>query len=435
MIKQIKLALQQYRPLLASVGIVIFFRAFGAGIGFISGVMITRYLGITESGLYFYALDLITTIAVFAGLGLNNTLLRNVSSLNNLPENRVNISIYFWSTVKPVAVVSIISILFIILFRIKISIFLNNSSLVVLLLIFSPLICLIPLQSYLVTFLQSLKKVIQSSLIQFALFYSVLTLMIIFFKPQTAVYTAKLHLIAITISVMTALIFSRKNLFAKGVLKPQKIKGWQSFVVMHLINSVSVILISIINGYFLQPEAFAVLSAANRFTLLISFCLISFNFVAAPKYAKLYHENKHEDLARFSQSVTRLLIAIIIPISLLVFSFNEELMSFYGSEFTEYGYILSILVIGQIVNVATGSVVYLLTLSGHEKDMKNIIAIIIPITVVVSLILAKHFGLTGVAIAMMLSAIATNISAYFMVLKRLGFHALSWQLAPYKGQQ
>eukprot|EP00487_Bulimina_marginata_P002728 TRINITY_DN16276_c0_g1_i1.p1 TRINITY_DN16276_c0_g1~~TRINITY_DN16276_c0_g1_i1.p1 ORF type:complete len:142 (+),score=12.55 TRINITY_DN16276_c0_g1_i1:267-692(+) len=140
---------------------------------------------------------------------------------------------------------------------------------------------------------------------------------------------------------------------------------------MHLFSSLSIMVISLINGYFLPSEEFAILTAANRYTLLISFCLIAFNFVAAPKYARLYKEGKLDELADFAQSITRFLIIIIIPCSLFVLIFRDELMSLYGADFNNYGYILAILVVGQIINIATGSVAYLLTLSGHEAELKK----------------------------------------------------------------
>lgn len=414
----------RYKNLLSSVSLVVLFRAFGAGIGFLSGVIITRYLGISESGYYFYSVDLITSIALVAGLGFNNLLLRDVASTNNEESSSAR---QFWLIFKIVMITTIPIIALITIFKDNIGSFVDKPSISNILLVLSPMLLLIPLNSYLVTYLQAKKLVISSSIVQFAIPYSAITLLVVLITPSDAFTTSLIHISALIFTTLSAFILSRKYLFTQTSVKVKPLKGWQPFLIMHLINSLCVMFISLINGYYLTPEEFSILTAASRFTLLISFCLIAFNFVSAPTYAKLYNEGKHEELATFAQSITRMLLVIITPISILVLYFTNELMEIYGAEFSAYGYILSILLIGQIINAATGSVVYLLTLSGHEKDMKNITLIVAPLNVLASLILTINFGLIGITTSMMLMAISLNVSAYVLVKKRLGFYTIKWK--------
>ena len=421
----IKILFNHYKQLLSSVSLVMLFRAFGAAVGFISGILITRYLGIKESGIYFYAIDLITTIAVISGLGLNNALLRDVASAET-QSDITSVTQKFWTIVSVIFLISLISIFTVITGRNEISQFVSKVQLSTPLLIMSLLIFMIPLNSYLVTFLQGQKRLIKSSLLQFILPYTFLSLFILLLKPNNSIDVAFIHLMVIILTVLIGLLFTKKQLFIPKASHRRKIQGWGSFVTMHMFSSFSIMFISLINGYFLIPEEFAVLTAANRYTLLISFCLIAFNFVAAPKYAKLYKEGKTNELCTFVQSVTRFLIIITIPCSLIVLIFQDQFMSLYGQEFSDYGYILAILIGGQVINVVTGSVAYLLTLSGHEKDLKNIIVVLTPISVILSFILADRFGLSGIAVAMAISAININICAYIMVVKRLGFHTISF---------
>lgn len=405
------------------MSLVALFRTFGAVIGFVAGILITRNLGIKESGLYFYAIDLITAIALIAGLGLHNGLLRDVAADN---ADSTYAAQKFWGVIKFVSLTSFVSIVVVSTQHTQIAEFVSKEKLSYLLLILSILIFLLPLNSYLVTYLQSKKRLIESSLLQFVLPYTLLSILVLIIKPTDSILTAYLHLLIIVSTSVVGLLLTKKQLFTPRATEKSHITGWQSFITMHLFSSLSVMLISVINGYFLLPEEFAILTAANRYTLLISFCLIAFNFVAAPQYARLYQQKKLGELATFAQYITRCLIIITIPCSIIVILFKNQFMSLYGDEFTEYGYILAILVAGQIVNVATGSVAYLLTLSGHEKDLKNIIIILTPISVLLSFILANVWGLTGVAVAMAISAININILAYIMVVKRLGFHTIKF---------
>lgn len=419
--------LKKNSKLLASVSFVTIFRALGAVLGFISGILITRYLGIKEAGLYFYAIDLITTVALVAGLGLNNALLRDVASRDTSTDSAY-IAQKFWSIIKFVFITSLLCIVFITLGSNNIAHFISKPHIQPLLLILSFLIFLIPLNKYLVTLLQGQKRLIESSLLQFILPYTLLSLFIVLIKPTDSITTSYIHLFVITLTLLGGLFFSKKQVFVRKATQHSNIQGWSPFVTMHLFSSLSIMVISLINGYFLPSEEFAILTAANRYTLLISFCLIAFNFVAAPKYARLYKEGKLDELADFAQSITRFLIIIIIPCSLFVLIFRDELMSLYGADFNNYGYILAILVVGQIINIATGSVAYLLTLSGHEAQLKNIIIVLTPISILLSFVLAYYFGLIGVALAMAISSININICAYIMVVKRLGFHTIKLSL-------
>ena len=47
-------------------------------------------------------------------------------------------------------------------------------------------------------------------------------------------------------------------------------------------------------------------------------------------------------------------------------------MSIFGKGFIGGIWLLRILAIGQFINAVTGSVGYILTMSGHEKDIRNI---------------------------------------------------------------
>jgi O-antigen/teichoic acid export membrane protein len=420
------LGFQKYNELLKSVSVVVLFRALGAFIGFISGILITRTLGITEAGSYFYAIDFITAVALICGLGFNNILLRELAPIAQEKNSQYKITANFISIIFWVSLASFAAAIFIAYFNKEVALFLNKPQLNSLLIILSPLLLLIPLNNYLVTLLQALKKVFHSALIQFAFFYCLLSLTIFIYAPKTAFETAYIHLFTLLSSVLLGLWFSKQH-FARFNHKQLKgkLQGWQHFLTTHLISSFSVILISLINGYFLSNSEFAILTAANRFTLLISFCLIAFNFVAAPHYAELFKQGDIKKLRNYAQQITQILIVITIPSSLLVLLFTDELMYLYGEDFRDYGYILSILVIGQVINAMTGSVIYLLTLSGHEKDVNRITMTISPLSILLSLILASFYGLTGVAISMAFHAIALNISAYILVVKRLGFHTIS----------
>jgi O-antigen/teichoic acid export membrane protein len=81
--------------------------------------------------------------------------------------------------------------------------------------------------------------------------------------------------------------------------------------------------------------------------------------------------------------------------------------------------------LGQFINVITGSTGYLLTMSGHEKDMRNITIINGIMAIVLALILNPIFGAMGSAVSTAIAVASTNLMAVGMVKKRLGFNTLN----------
>jgi O-antigen/teichoic acid export membrane protein len=96
-------------------------------------------------------------------------------------------------------------------------------------------------------------------------------------------------------------------------------------------------------------------------------------------------------------------------------------MQLFGKEFTAAAPLLVALSLGQLVNVATGSVGFLLLMSGHEKTMKyiTIVSGVISITLLVTL--SQWYGVLGAAWAMAIGLAIQNLAALYFVKRHLGF--------------
>ena len=79
----------------------------------------------------------------------------------------------------------------------------------------------------------------------------------------------------------------------------------------------------------------------------------------------------------------------------------------------------SILAIGQFVNVATGSVEYLLMMSGYEELFRNNSTCVAIVNIILCLILIPLFGIIGAAISTAISFAAANLIAMMLVWWRL----------------
>jgi O-antigen/teichoic acid export membrane protein len=172
----------------------------------------------------------------------------------------------------------------------------------------------------------------------------------------------------------------------------------------------------------------AYFAAAQRTALLMVFVLMAINMVVAPKFAQYYKSGQHEELKKTAFLSLRLTSISSIPLLLAMIVFPEYILQIFGSGFTQGAIYLQILAVGQFVNALTGSVGYLLSMSGHEKDLRNSSLISGTVVVILCLLLVPKFEGVGAAIAVAIAIALQNLLALHWVNKRLGINMLlAWK--------
>jgi O-antigen/teichoic acid export membrane protein len=156
---------------------------------------------------------------------------------------------------------------------------------------------------------------------------------------------------------------------------------------------------------------------------LISFMLGIVNVVIQPMIARLHTQGDHTRLQRMVTITARLSAGITLPIALLLVVLGPWLLSIvFGDPYRMSYAPMTILVAGQLVNVAAGSVALLLFMTGHEHDAARAISLAALINVVMDLALIPRFGIEGAAIASAVSLITWNLTLLYRVRQRLGIN-------------
>ena len=165
-----------------------------------------------------------------------------------------------------------------------------------------------------------------------------------------------------------------------------------------------------------------VFNAALRTSLLLGLFLISINSIVAPRFAALYQRDDLPGLERTARWSTMLLTGLSLPVCALFLVLPAWVMSWFGDEFVTAGKnVLLILTLGQIVNVMTGPVNYLLMMTGHEKDMRRVALVSFLICGVSIWPCVALWGLNGAALSVAASMATMNLLSSAYVRKRLGF--------------
>ena len=177
-------------------------------------------------------------------------------------------------------------------------------------------------------------------------------------------------------------------------------------------------------GVWESNENVGIYSAAYRVAMLTSFVLIAVNSIAAPKFSELYQKNDIIALSAVARNATKMMALSATPVLLVFLIFPELILSIFGEKFKEGAVVLSILAIGQFVNVATGSVGYILNMCGYERLMRNNLIFCALVGIPLSVVLIKSYGIVGGAVATAILLSMQNLIAMVLVKRKLGISML-----------
>jgi O-antigen/teichoic acid export membrane protein len=107
------------------------------------------------------------------------------------------------------------------------------------------------------------------------------------------------------------------------------------------------------------------------------------------------------------------MLIIAVPVFLIIVIFPNFILSIFDPNFSGSTFALLILAFAQLVNVATGPVLFLMNMIGREKELMIIIIITSILTIVLGLILVPKYSYHGAAISTAIGLITQNIIAVY----------------------
>ncbi|MEP7128852.1 MAG: polysaccharide biosynthesis C-terminal domain-containing protein, partial [Chitinophagales bacterium] len=179
----------------------------------------------------------------------------------------------------------------------------------------------------------------------------------------------------------------------------------------------------LILGSFRDAAETGVFAIATRLSDLEGYMLFALNVVLAPLISKLYAENK---IAELQSVITRSLwfgLLFSLPLIICFLFFPGFFLSLFGAEFGDGSFVLVLLTLSQVVNFATGSVGYMLTMTGHQKIAIQLLVICALLTTCLSFLLIPTFGKEGAAIAAAVNNVVLNVAMSIAVFRKTGINS------------
>lgn len=388
---------------------------------------VARIFDAKDAGLFLLSLALLGVASIFFRLGLDNVVLKEISAKNGTDNSQSVLLI----GIRWVALACVLATIFTFIFSEYIATQILTkpefSSILQVSILALPAMAIFMLISM---GFQAFHRVVITTLLQnlgisclfliglfaaWLLYSHELTIMV-----AVKIYVASAFLILIVAIFMWNMQI--KGDWGKAEFKDKRL--WQASSNLWAATSMSLTVQwagFLIAGIYVSSTDIAYLSAASRTANLVSFVLVVVNMVVAPRYAKLWHEGQKSNVQYLAKQSTRIMLALVIPVVLIIIIFAKPIMGIFGMEYIEGATLLIIMAVGQFINVATGSVGFLLNMSGHERDFRRVTFFAGPLTIFLSWILIQYYGVLGAAIGTAVGMSVQNIGALYMVRKRLGF--------------
>jgi len=418
---------KESRELLVDSSLAFIVRVGAAVAAFLMNVFVARYLGINAAGLFFLAFSVLQIVSTIVRFGADNVVLRFVGIYSTEDKWGFVRGIVYYTSVL-ILVISIATTGLILFFSKDISVYIfQKIDLEPSLFWISISIPCVAVSTIIGMALQGLRRVFYSVAIQNIFIPIFLILLILVFHPHSASAMGFYYFIASFITLVVSIILwlmvvpngprefdtkliieNCKPLWVVAILQQAIIYGGQ-----------------FIAGIYCKPDILGQLAVAQRKSILISFIGIAVNLVSAPKFAAFYSQGKMLELKNYSINTTKVMILFATPLLLFIYMFPNVILLIFGRDFTGGAWMLKVLCTGQYINLITGSVGYLLMMSGHNKEFKNITIISGIISIILNLVLVNLYGGIGAAVAIALSVAIQNILALKMVEKKLGFNTLA----------
>lgn len=159
-------------------------------------------------------------------------------------------------------------------------------------------------------------------------------------------------------------------------------------------------------------------SVALRCAMFVGFLQFVVNFPLAPSISRLRANDDRARLQRLVGSAAMAATAVAAPVALGLVLLREPVLRVFDPAFATGATALVILVVGEMVNVGTGSVGISLTMTGHERLVAVAVTTAVAANALIGVALIPRFGLEGAAVARTLSIAGLNIGLAWQLWRR-----------------
>ncbi len=173
-------------------------------------------------------------------------------------------------------------------------------------------------------------------------------------------------------------------------------------------------------GRYMQPTDVAIYYAAVKTLALVHFVYFAVKAGVAQRFATLIHAGDREALSAFVRQSVNWTFWPSLAMGLVVLALGQPILMLFGEEFTQAYPLLLLLVAAVVTRASVGPAESLLTMSGQQNACAAIYAFMLALNVTLNMLLIPHLGLWGAAIATSIAMTCEALLLAYTVHRKLG---------------
>lgn len=176
----------------------------------------------------------------------------------------------------------------------------------------------------------------------------------------------------------------------------------------------------VIVGYYMPPDQVAIYFAAAKTLALVQFVYFAVRVGSAQRFSQYHASGDTGRLANFVNETLHWTFWPSLALVGMMLVFGNFMLMLFGESFTAGYPLLFALSIGLLVRAAIGPADILLVMAGEQRACAWVYGATFVLNVVLNILLIPRFGLMGAAAATSATLAAQALALYVIVYKRLG---------------
>lgn len=419
---------------------VFLFRITGAVSVYLTQVVIARWLGAEQLGIYVYAFSWLIMLAVLTGVGLPAACYRFLGHAiahqkSGLARGYVKRSTQILSAVS-VVVCLLVAVL---IYQVPGIVDEHYRLAVVIGVLTAPILALISLKNSIAQAFSWIDISVIPHDAARPVGFLLLLLLCWQFVPGADIYSVLwIQFVAMVVTLVVVSSLLKRRINAKVAHETPEfqtrrwLRGASPLLIIMLVSGYFSEVNMIIAGSWLPPEDLAVFNAAFRTAFMVGFGITAVDAMSMPKAARMFASGEKDGLQR-TLTHAAMLKSLGALVALVMFIlWGKPVLGLFGAGFAVGHLPMIILGVAMMVIAGTGSVSELLSIGGHQDHPLYVFSAAFAVLLVLHAVLIPAYGLIGAASAVLITVLIYTSWLHWLVYSRMGVHPslLGWFCSP-----
>jgi O-antigen/teichoic acid export membrane protein len=176
-----------------------------------------------------------------------------------------------------------------------------------------------------------------------------------------------------------------------------------------------------------SPDEVAVYYAAAKTLALVAFVYFSVSAATAHRFSEYHIAGDRTRLSTFFADATRWTFWPSLGATVLILALGKPFLWLFGPQFVEGYYLMFILAIGPLARATVGPAERLLNMVGEQRACAVVYLSAFLCNIALCVVLIPLYGVAGAAIAISGAMVLETVLLFVVTRERLGLHAFIWR--------